>query len=168
MRRVPVGPDYHAVFRLNRGSARAGGNVGGGLRGRRDRGSQALAVAVRGIASGEVERKSLYRLIYREAVVGLLTGVVLGLIGGSVAATGLFNPRPVIVHHLYAVGVVLALTMTLNHLFACLVGVGIPLAIKRLGLDPAQSAIIWTTAATDCFGFLTLLALATAFMSRLT
>jgi Mg/Co/Ni transporter MgtE len=36
----------------------------------------------------------------------------------------------------------------------------IPFTLKRLRLDPAQSAFIWATAVTDCRGFLATLGIA--------
>ncbi|WP_249664387.1 magnesium transporter, partial [Lysinibacillus sp. D4B1_S16] len=45
-----------------------------------NRGTQALAVAIRGIATGDVEGHSKLKLLLQEAGTGLMSGIVCGLI----------------------------------------------------------------------------------------
>ena len=123
-------------------------------------GAQALAVAIRGIALGETARNLLGRVLYREFLVGLLTGVAIGLTTWACAAIGIFGYR----QHPFALGFVIFLALTFNHLNACVTGVLIPFAMKRLGFDPAQSATIFATTFTDCGGFFATLWLAQLFM----
>lgn len=123
--------------------------------------AQAMAVAIRGIALGEVDRKLLRHILYREAIVGMLTGVVIGLVTGLIAYG---------FHHDHGItlGVVIATALFVNHTLACVTGVGVPFIMKSLGFDPAQSATIFATTVTDVCGFFVLLGLAWVFMSRLT
>jgi magnesium transporter len=113
--------------------------------------AQAMAVSIRGLALGKVDRKLLAAVFYREAMVGILTGLVVGLITGGVALT--FNGSP-------KLGLVLALALIINHTLACTTGAIIPIALKSLGFDPAQSSTIFATTVTDVAGFLALLGLA--------
>jgi len=51
-------------------------------------------------------------------------------------------------------GLVIGLGMLLNLFFAGLAGASIPLLMRRLGLDPAQSSNIILTTVTDVMGFM--------------
>jgi magnesium transporter len=122
--------------------------------------AQSLAIVFRGIASGAADRKALYRILYREMLVGAVGGLALGVTAGGAVALGVLGHRVAHPYNPYAVGGVVAAAMAVNHLIACLAGVIIPFTLKRLRLDPAQSAFIWATAVTDCRGFLATLGIA--------
>jgi len=66
----------------------------------------------------------------------------------------LWNKNPML-------GLVIGLAMIVNLIIAGLFGATIPLIMKRLGKDPASSATIFITTATDVFGFFVFLGLAT-------
>ncbi|HSU67628.1 MAG TPA: magnesium transporter, partial [Tepidisphaeraceae bacterium] len=127
-------------------------------------GAQALAVAIRGIAMGETAPRLLSRVLYREFVVGLLTGITIGLTCWLCAMAGIFGHQP----HPAVLGFVVFLALLFNHINASVTGVLIPFAMKRLGFDPAQSSTIFATTFTDCGGFFATLWLAERFMQRLT
>ena len=115
-------------------------------------GAQALAVAIRGIALGENAPRLLIRVLYREFVCGLLTGIAVGLTTWVCAAAGIFG-RDMYKNHAMLFGMVMCVALTLNHINACVTGVSIPFVMKKLGFDPAQSATIFATTFTDCGGF---------------
>lgn len=119
--------------------------------------AQAMAVAIRGIAMGEVDRKVLGQILYREAIVGLLTGIVIGVATAGIAL--LFNAGQG-----FTFGLVVGVALVINHTLACVTGVFIPFAMKSLGFDPAQSATIFATTVTDIVGFFCLLGLAWMFL----
>jgi magnesium transporter len=121
--------------------------------------AQAMAVAIRGMAVGELDRAMVRRVMYREIIVGVLTGLVIGLITAAVAYFWQGNP---------VLGLVVGLALLFNHTLACISGAGIPFVMKKLGFDPAQSATIFATTVTDVCGFFSLLMLATLFMRWLT
>ena len=54
--------------------------------------------------------------------------------------------------------------MLLNLLLAAIMGVAIPLAMTRLGRDPAVGSSVLITAVTDSGGFFIFLGLATIFL----
>jgi magnesium transporter len=116
--------------------------------------AQAMAVAIRGIALGEVDRSLFRRLIRREAIIGLFSGIVIGLCTATVAI--IFNEG----RHGLIVGGIVMIALMINHIMACVCGVAIPFLMKRLGFDPAQSATIFATTVTDCCGFFATLGLA--------
>ena len=126
-------------------------------------GAQALAVAIRGIALGETAPRLLGRVLYREFLVGLLTGVAIGGTSWLCAWAGIFGHH----QHAFVLGLVVFLALLVNHVNACVTGVLIPFAMKRLGFDPAQSSTIFATTFTDCGGFFATLWLAEKFMQWL-
>lgn len=125
-------------------------------------GAQAMAVAIRGIALGEDRRTQLRRIIYREAVIGLLTGIVIGLTTWVCALFHLFGYHG----HPFTLGLVVCLALIFNHLNACVTGVAIPFVMRYFGFDPAQSATIFATTFTDCGGFFATLWLAEIFHAK--
>ena len=123
--------------------------------------AQAMAVAIRGIALGRVDRKLLLAVLRRELIVGVLSGLCVG--ASAVVIAALFHRD-----HGIVLGVLAGLALLVNHTLACVWGVAVPFAMKRLGFDPAQSATIFTTTLTDMVGFFTLLGLASMAMPWLT
>jgi magnesium transporter len=121
-------------------------------------GAQAMAVSIRGLAVGKVDRNLLRHVILRELIVGLATGVVVGVITAAVALGW---------HHSPWLGLVVGLALIVNHTLACTSGAAIPFIMKKLGFDPAQSATIFATTVTDVGGFFGLFMLAKLFMPRL-
>lgn len=115
-------------------------------------GTQTLAVVVRGLALREVEFKTAKKVIINEMAAGAINGVINGIIVAAVAI--FFNKTPLL-------GLVVGVAMIVNLIIAGLFGTIIPLAMKKLGKDPASSATVFITTATDVFGFFTFLGLAT-------
>jgi magnesium transporter len=113
--------------------------------------TQALAVTVRRISLYDLTDNQAYRTVLKEFTVGLINGAVTGLIVFIFALT--FDKNPLL-------GVVIFLAMTGNLLIAGITGAGIPLMLKRVGIDPAIASSIIITTFTDVFGFLLLLGLA--------
>ena len=89
-------------------------------------------------------------------------GVVNGLVIGLVTALGAWywNGNP-------WMGLVIGLAMIVNMIAAGFAGAVIPLGMKRLGFDPAQSSGIFLTTVTDVVGFLSFLGFATLFQAHL-
>ncbi len=117
--------------------------------------AQAMAVSVRGLALGNVDRRLLRHVIHRELMVGLLTGVVVGVVTAGIALLWQGDA---------SLGMVVGLALMINHTLACTTGAGIPFVMKALGFDPAQSATIFATTITDVVGFFGLFMLARLIM----
>jgi magnesium transporter len=120
-------------------------------------GAQTMAVAIRGIALGQVDRRQLRRLFVKEFIVGSLTGVAVGLTTWAIAALFHHNENG------FTLGLLIFLALLFNHVNACVTGVAIPFVMKWFGFDPAQSATIFATTFTDCGGFFATLFLAKVF-----
>jgi len=66
-----------------------------------------------------------------------------------------------------SLGVVIGLGMRFNLIFTGLSGAAIPLSMKRIGIDRAQSSSIILTTVTDIMGFLAFLGFAVLFQNFL-
>jgi len=113
--------------------------------------TQTLAVSVRGLVMKEIDLKTGWSFVGREAFAGLLNGLLNGVIVALVAT--IFNQSPML-------GLVLAIAMIVNLVIAGFFGAVIPLIMKSLGKDPAASATIFITTCTDVGGFFVFLGLA--------
>lgn len=114
--------------------------------------TQTLAVMVRGIAVGEVKLRNSLKPIMNEVGSGFINGVINGVLVAIVAT--LWNGNPML-------GLVLGVAMVCNLVIAGFFGAFVPLIMKEFGKDPATSATIFITTATDVFGFFVFLGLAT-------
>jgi magnesium transporter len=115
-------------------------------------GTQTMTVAVRALATRELSSANAWRVIRREMLVGILNGLGFALIMGAVAAAW-FNVTDL--------GLVMALAMLTVLVAAALGGILIPLALIRLGVDPAVSSGPFVTTVTDVVGFFAFLGIAT-------
>ncbi|PIR98282.1 MAG: magnesium transporter [Candidatus Colwellbacteria bacterium CG10_big_fil_rev_8_21_14_0_10_42_22] len=114
--------------------------------------TQTLAVTVRGITVGEISLKNGMPAIRREVGAGLINGFITGSIVAIVAT--FWNGNPLL-------GFVIGMALVINLVIAGFFGALIPLVMKSLGKDPATSATIFITTATDVFGFFAFLGMAT-------
>ena len=116
-------------------------------------GTQTLTLIVRAIALGELVGIGARRLLAREAVLGLLHGVWLGVLVAVIAILWKQN---------LGLGLVLGVAMLGNMIIAGSVGAAVPLFLRRIGVDPAVSSAVVVTTFTDVFGFLLFLGIASA------
>jgi magnesium transporter len=121
-------------------------------------GTQTLAVTVRGLAIGELTYRNTWSFVLKEAVVGLLKGLAVGLVTAVIAF--LWDGSAVL-------GIVIGLSLVLNLLIGSLMGVMIPVTLRRMKLDPALASGVFLTTITDAVGFFSLLGLATLFLKYL-
>lgn len=124
-------------------------------------GCQALAVTLRGMILGEFRENLFRRVLSKEAALGLLNGLLVGLTAGA----GMY----VYAHftdsaQAMMLAVVVVLSMTLSCIISGIAGVLVPLVLKRLGADPVTASSIFLTTATDVTSMGLLLGLATALL----
>ena len=117
-------------------------------------GTQALAVTIRRIAVSDESIDQLWRVVGKEAIVGLLNGLLVGLVAATAG------------HFLFDAGIefgaVVLFAMWGNMVVASFAGAFFPIALESVGIDPAVASSVFVTALTDLSGFLLLLGLATA------
>lgn len=118
-------------------------------------GTQALAVAVRAIASRDLTEGNAPRYILREGMTALANGVMFALVLSVVVAVWFQN---------VLLAVAIALAVLINFACAGLAGILVPLTLRRFGADPAVSSSVFVTFVTDVVGFLAFLGLATVIL----
>ncbi len=114
-------------------------------------GAQTLAVAVRAMASRELNAANATRIVFREMGVGLLNGLTLAVLMVVAVYVWLGD---------WKMCLTVALALIINLFVASLAGILVPLALDRLGRDPAVSSSVFVTFVTDFMGFLSFLGLA--------
>ena len=120
-------------------------------------GCQALAVTVRGITLGDVKPNGAKALVYKEALLGMANGAVTGLLCGiAMYAFAYSQDSP----HAFMLAVVVTAAMMGSCAISGISGALVPLALKRLGADPATASSIVVTTATDVASMGLLLGLA--------
>lgn len=112
---------------------------------------QTLAVAVRSLAARELNAANTWRVIRREVVAGVGNGIALSVIMGA-AVVGFY--------HDWKLALVAGLALMADIVIAAIIGIVAPLALEKLGRDPAVSSPIIVTFTTDFVGFFALLAIA--------
>lgn len=123
-----------------------------------DAGAQSLAVVIRGLAADDLVGVSTGRVLRREATIGVFNGLAIGVASGFLAfalqvATGGEQPA--------RIGMVMAVAALANLVMAGVAGSGIPLILRRVGVDPALGSNLLLTTVTDLIGFAGFLAVAT-------
>ncbi|MEM7202330.1 MAG: magnesium transporter [Planctomycetota bacterium] len=121
-------------------------------------GNQAVAVTMRELSLGVVQPRDLGRVLWAEARVGLINGVVLGVLVALLAWLWKGNVY---------LGLVVGAALALNTVVAVSIGGTVPLLLRRLGRDPALASGPLLTTVTDMCGFFLTLAFAAAVLSRL-
>lgn len=125
-------------------------------------GSQSSVTVIRGLSTGEIEFRDIWRVIWKELRVSVVCGVVLGIVNFV---------KLYLVDHLWLnnfdEGVYLtemlavSLTVVFVVIVAKLVGSVLPIVAKKLGADPAVMASPLVTTILDAFSLLIYFSIAT-------
>jgi len=116
-------------------------------------GNQSLAVMIRSLASDDVPSAQVPGILTRQTGVGALNGLALGALSGLVCflliRVDVFpsNSSP------GRISIVIALSACVVLVVGSLAGSGIPVVLRRFGLDPALASSIFLTLITDTVGF---------------
>lgn len=123
-------------------------------------GNQTMTLLVRSIAMGQVNMANARRLLTKEFSIAGLNGACWGTIAG-IAAWLLYRDSD----QGWLIGLTMGLAIVLNLLVAALIAFAVPLALQRLGRDPAIGSSVLLTFSTDSMGFMIFLGLATLFFT---
>ena len=121
-------------------------------------GNQAVAVSMRELSIGVARPRDVLYVWGKEASVGVLNGLALGLLLGGVAYLWQGNAW---------LGVVAGSALAINTVIAVSIGGTVPLVLKGFGVDPALASGPVLTTITDLCGFLLVMALATQMLPLL-
>lgn len=118
---------------------------------------QVLTLMVRGLALGQVGASNAGILLWKEVRVALINGALIGSLVGLVALVWFQD---------WVLSLVIASALVINFSCAALAGVLVPLALKRMRIDPAVAGTVVVTAVTDVMGFFSFLGLASVILLR--
>lgn len=114
-------------------------------------GNQTLALVIRGLALEQISQRNALRLLRKELRIGALNGLIWAIVIGLVV-TYWFDS--------FMLGIVIGAAMIANLFFAAFAGLAVPIALRRLGIDPAIASSVFLTTVTDIMGFVIFLGLA--------
>jgi magnesium transporter len=119
-------------------------------------GTQTLTLAVRGLALGQLSVKNAPWLVARELAVAAINGLIWAAVVAAVAGVWFDSA---------GIAVIIAAAMAINLIMAALSGAVLPLALERIGIDPALAGGVILTTVTDVTGFLAFLGLASLYLT---
>jgi magnesium transporter len=115
-------------------------------------GSQTLTVVIRGMALGQIGHNNIKWLLSRELIVGMLNGMLWALVLAAITSFWFGD---------YKIAIIIAFAMVINLVTAAAAGAILPVALKRMNIDPALAGSVALTTITDVVGFFAFLGLAT-------
>ena len=121
-------------------------------------GTQSLAVAVRGITTGELQKRGILKTIMRESVTGIITGVTCGLSIWLIIF---------IWQGMFFLGFLVGLSIMITLFVATISGAVVPMLMDRLNIDPAVASGPFITTINDIISITIYFGMATLFMEFL-
>jgi magnesium transporter len=118
-------------------------------------GTQTVTLIVRGLALGQVSWTNTRWLLLKELAVATLNGMVWAIVVGAYT---------MIIYRTWKLSGIIFAALIINLIAAAIVGVTVPLLLKRLRVDPALASGVILTTFTDCIGFAALLGLGAIFL----
>ena len=114
-------------------------------------GTQALTVAVRNLTEKDLNQRTSWRAVRREGYAATMIGVVFAIALALIAYVWFQDTQ---------LALVAFVAMIINHIFAGLAGILVPLGLKKFGADPAVASSVFVTTVTDIVGFFAFLGFA--------
>jgi magnesium transporter len=112
---------------------------------------------MRGRALREISTRQWFRVLFKEAYTGIVNGFAIA--ATTALGVWLWSRNP-------GLSLVIAISMVISMAIAGVAGAVIPIALTRVGQDPAQSSTTILTTVTDMTGFMSFRGTATL-LSRL-
>ena len=107
-------------------------------------GSQTLTLMIRGLALGHIGSSNARMLLVKEVSAATINGLLWSVIVAAIVMAWFGNAK---------LALVIAIAMVLNQIIAAGAGVGLPLLLRRLNIDPALAGSVVLTTITDVVGF---------------
>ena len=118
-------------------------------------GTQAATVAVRGLATGDITLVGMGKRLWVEMKVAFVNGIICGILLGLIVGVWLSD---------YGLGSIVALASILIVVNSGFIGAAVPLALKRMNIDPALATGPFVTTSNDILSLLIYLGLVTLFL----
>lgn len=103
-------------------------------------GTQSSTVIIRGLATGEIKMKDVFRILKKELCVGLFVGLAMGALAGV---------RAIIMNRDPLLAVTVGLAMIATVIVATTLGAMLPLLFRKMKLDPALMSGPFITSIVD-------------------
>ena len=117
-------------------------------------GMQTLAVTIRTLATNELTENNFVKTVSKEFSIGILNGVIFALISALIVQLWFKDIK---------LSLIISISMVLNMIVAGLFGILVPVALKRMKIDPAIASSVFVTTITDVIGFLSFLGIGAYF-----
>ena len=117
-------------------------------------GMQTLAVTIRALATKELSAGNFSKIVTKEFIIGILNGIIFAVIAATIVQLWLDQIN---------LSILIAVAMILNMIVAGLFGILVPVALKRMKIDPAIASSVFVTTITDVVGFLSFLGIGAYF-----
>lgn len=106
-------------------------------------GSQSATIIVRGLATGKVDARKVWRVALKEMGAGLALGIIYGTIVGLTTSMR---------EGIFLFGVIVGISMVVVVAMAATLGVLLPIFFHRIGKDPALATAPFITSSIDFLG----------------
>jgi len=127
--------------------------------------TQTMTVVVRGIGLGEVGWETTRRVVTKEALVGLINGLIIGVVVCAII-TVWFGAKLGSMWFGLKLGGILGVTMVLSLVVAGALGTLVPVLLKRFRVDPALASSMFVVTFTDVITFFFYLGMATLLLNQ--
>ena len=117
-------------------------------------GMQTLAVTVRTLATKDLTKNNFSSNVLKEFNIGILNGVIFAIISAIVVQLWFKDIQ---------LSIIISISMIFNMIVAGLFGILVPVALKKMKIDPAIASSVFVTTITDVIGFLSFLGVAAYF-----
>lgn len=121
-------------------------------------GTQSLAIVVRGLVSEKMTTKKIFKLLFREFLVGIIIGIVCAVTISVIAYVWQGN---------LFLGMVVGASLLATLILGTLAGTVIPLILYKFNVDPAVASGPLITTINDILSLLIYFGIATMFISKL-
>ena len=111
-------------------------------------GMQTLAVTIRTIATNQLTKNNFTQNVLKEFLIGIFNGIIFAIISAFVVYFW-FND--------ITLSLIISISMVLYMIVAGLLGILVPITLKKIKIDPAIASSVFVTTITDVIGFLSFL-----------
>jgi magnesium transporter len=118
-------------------------------------GMQTLAVTVRTLATNDLTKNNFGRNIFKEFNIGILNGIIFAMISAFVVQVWFDDTM---------LSIIISISMILTMIVAGLFGIVVPIALKKMNIDPAIASSVFVTTITDVIGFVSFLGVSAYFL----
>ena len=125
-----------------------GGNVG----------NQSATIVVRGLATGRLDGRLMWKVVGKEMLLGIALGAIYGLLLGIYALHTGRGPE--------TIALIIGLSLTIQLGLAAISGVLLPIAFYRMKIDPALATAPFISTSMDIIGATIYFSLALAVLTR--